>query len=375
MYRRDVDLISVSLEHEKSRHHSQFCPTCLNSTNSQSIHTIWFTRAWTLQESLLSKRRIVLTDDDVHWECQSLRATSTFPRGLDPYMWESIYGKWEQRIVRCTCQYIQPAPRSNPLPMSKEIALYDFWAVVVTKYTSEASGDCRDQVYAYVGLLPVAKKMKTAIKDNFLVGLWERSLSWSLLWKVDSPCGSGSEELMRKRTKPVFPSWSWAGWTGTVRMPRYTPGRSLITILKVEVTEDESSVLGRLSLRGPVSAAYLIPSADTEIPIFQIALSLSPKAQPNLVHVVGHFDYGPDMALLSSKLFAVWVWLAIPNSMTRPAIGAVLLRKTEEDENNIFRRCGMFELPELPFPVKASLDDNTVDLDFLEGLTREITIL
>ena len=257
--------------------------------------------------------------------------------------------------------------------MRTDIAFYDFWSVVVTKYTSMASDDPRDQTHGYIGLLPVAKKMKMAIKDNFLVGLWERSLSWSLLWKVDSLSGSDGEELIHKEKRMGFPSWSWAGLMGTVRIPRYAPGRSLITIVKAEVTGEECSVLGRLILRGPVSTAYLVQSSDTTIPI-QVALPLSSKVQPDLVHVVAHFDNGPDMAWLSNKLFAIWVWLAIPDSTTGPAISAVLLRKAEEDEN-VFRRCGIFELSELPSAVKGNLNDSKVDLDFLEGLTREITIL
>jgi len=257
--------------------------------------------------------------------------------------------------------------------MSTDIGLYDFWSAVVTKYTSMASSDPRDQIYGYMGLLPVAKKMKTAIKDKFLVGLWERSLSWSLLWKVDSLSGSGGEELIRKQKRPGFPSWSWAGLTGTVRIPRYTPGRSLIRILKAEVTGEEGSVHGRLILHGPVSSGYLVQSSTTEIPN-HIALLLSPKVQPDLVRVVAHFDNGPDKAWLSHNLFAIWAWLAIPSSTSGPAIGGVLLRKAEEDEN-VFRRCGIFEVSELPFAVKGKLDDSTVDLDFLEGLTREITIL
>ncbi len=258
--------------------------------------------------------------------------------------------------------------------MSTDIALYDFWAVVVARYTSKASGDSRNQIDAYTGLLPVAEKMRTAIKDNFFAGLWERSLSWSLLWKVDT--WSDGEELIHGHGKRRrFPSWSWAGLTGAVHLPRHTPGRSLITILKVDVTGEEDSVPGRLILRGPMSSANMVQSVDAAIPMIHVALPLSTKAQPDLVNVVACVDNGPEMASRSHELFAIWVWLAIPGAATGPAMGAILLEQAEEYEKNVFRRCGILELSELPFAVKGNMDDGAVDLGFLEGLTREITIL
>lgn len=380
LYRRDVDLANSSLKHGRPMSHCRYCPTRLSDNNLQSMQALTRSiRAWTLHSSLLSKRRIVLTDDDVQWECQVLRASGTFPRGLDPYIWESIYGKWDQRISRCACRYPQTSPRSNLLSLSTDMSLYDFWAVVVTQYTSKASDDLRGQTSAYVGLLPVAEKMKKVIKDNFLVGLWEKSLSWSLLWKVDSLFDNGGdgEELIHKQGKSqVFPSWSWAGLTGTVRIPRHTHGVSLITVLKAGVTgEEEYSVLDRLILRGPVSSTKLAQSTDSALPMIQLDLPRSSQAQPNLVRVVPHFDNGPDMAWRLNDLFAIWVWLSLPTSTSGPVIGGILLRKAEEDENNIFKRCGTLELAELPFTVKGDLDDSAVDLGFLEGLIREITIL
>ncbi|KAF2808192.1 uncharacterized protein BDZ99DRAFT_419053 [Mytilinidion resinicola] len=51
----------------------------------------WDTRAWSQQERILSKRTLYLTDDQLYWECPSLKASDTLPRGLPSLLWESVH--------------------------------------------------------------------------------------------------------------------------------------------------------------------------------------------------------------------------------------------------------------------------------------------
>ncbi|KAL6706416.1 hypothetical protein ACN47E_005522 [Coniothyrium glycines] len=52
----------------------------------------WNTRAWVLQERLLSRRFLHL-GEQMYWECNSLKASETFPRGLSPLVWEKVHSK------------------------------------------------------------------------------------------------------------------------------------------------------------------------------------------------------------------------------------------------------------------------------------------
>lgn len=52
----------------------------------------WNTRAWVLQESLLSRRFLHL-GEQMYWECNSLKASETFPHGLTPLVWEKVHNK------------------------------------------------------------------------------------------------------------------------------------------------------------------------------------------------------------------------------------------------------------------------------------------
>lgn len=60
----------------------------------------WDTRAWVLQERLLSKRVLHLTDKQMYWECNELKASETFPRGLPPLLWESIHCHSKQPLLQ-----------------------------------------------------------------------------------------------------------------------------------------------------------------------------------------------------------------------------------------------------------------------------------
>ena len=60
----------------------------------------WDTRAWTLQERLLSKRVLHLTDKQMYWECNELKASETFPHGLPPLLWESIHCYSKQPLLQ-----------------------------------------------------------------------------------------------------------------------------------------------------------------------------------------------------------------------------------------------------------------------------------
>jgi len=290
-------------------------------------------------------------------------------------VWESIYGKREQHTAECSCQSLEPSNLSNLFSTHNDIAIYDLWSAVVAHYTSKASCRTRndDEIFSYLlGLHRIAGKFNTIFKDNLLLGLWEKRLSWSLLWWIEVTPGDTPGVLSSKHKTLGFPSWSWFGLKGTVRMPPYVPGHSLINVLKAEVTKEDFSVLGSLIVRGPVSTVYLVQSADKAAPILQIPLSLSSKSEPDMFRVPAYFDNWLGLDTTSITLFAFWVWLSGDKTSSRTAIRAVLLKKDDSSSDDTFRRCGICELP---FPSKTTLDHSSANLDFLETLMKEIKIV
>ena len=365
--------MNLSLRHESPSCHGKRLPSWFPCTNSEQRSTIG---AWTLQEKLLSTRILIFTEHEVYWTCQSVSSTGTFPRGLDPLVWESIYGRREQHTAECSCQSLESSNLSNLSSMLNDIAIYDLWSTVVTHYTSKASCKTRndDEVSSYLGLLRIARKLNTVIKDNLLLGLWEKSLSWSLLWRIEVSPGDTPGTLTSRHKAFGFPSWSWFGLRGTVRIPRYMPGYSLIDVLKAEVTKGEFSVPGSLIVRGPVSIVNLVQSSDkASAPILQIPLSLSSKSKPDIFRVHAYyFDNWLGLDTTSITLFAFWVWLSRDKISSQTAIRAILLKKDDNSSDDTFRRCGICELP---FPSRVTSDHTTANLDFLETLMKEIKIV
>lgn len=58
----------------------------------------WDTRAWSLQERLLSRRFLHLGEEQMYWECNALKASETFPRGYEAWnhafsslLWEKVH--------------------------------------------------------------------------------------------------------------------------------------------------------------------------------------------------------------------------------------------------------------------------------------------
>ncbi|KAI8933508.1 hypothetical protein NX059_009245 [Plenodomus lindquistii] len=67
------------------------------STNPPSIDFstpgfAWSTRAWVLQERLLS-HRFLHVGKQLYWECNALKASETLPRGLAPLVWEKVHSR------------------------------------------------------------------------------------------------------------------------------------------------------------------------------------------------------------------------------------------------------------------------------------------
>lgn len=85
VYRNAV--LTIASDNDSSSSHP--CPTSMIDWLSPAFG--WNTRAWALQERLLSKRVLHLADKQMYWECNELKASETFPHGLPPLLWESVH--------------------------------------------------------------------------------------------------------------------------------------------------------------------------------------------------------------------------------------------------------------------------------------------
>ncbi|TDZ61165.1 hypothetical protein CTRI78_v004477 [Colletotrichum trifolii] len=175
----------------------------------------WDTRAWTLQEKLLSRRKLVFGKQYVSFHCRHGILREDMPaieagNGPPPIPYLSM-------------------PPTNDKPSAKETwhkgltllrsPCFSEYTRLVEEYTCRDSSNNGDILAAISGLLKVLEDMRhqanvTAplgsqrVSANTIYGLPEEYLDLALLWQPPALLGT----YLTNRRSDQFPSWSWAGW-------------------------------------------------------------------------------------------------------------------------------------------------------------------
>ncbi|KAI2632711.1 heterokaryon incompatibility protein-domain-containing protein [Hypomontagnella submonticulosa] len=182
----------------------------------------WATRGWTLQEALLSRRRLVFLDDQVYFECNKI------------YCFESVSTPLGQLHSPTSKSVISGSVRrgifSEWQGQSSEIvstrhrfyASFDRYLSVVEQYTSRQLTYDKDSLNAFRGIIQRLMKKYPSIVDvwgllyrtNRGIEYFSYALCW---WHIQSP----SKTWKKLRRRNEFPSWSWSGWEGEIRYWRH----------------------------------------------------------------------------------------------------------------------------------------------------------
>ncbi|KAL8723859.1 MAG: hypothetical protein Q9181_007128 [Wetmoreana brouardii] len=154
-------------------------------------------RAWVLQERILSRRTLYASVQGFFWECAEKRASVYEPLGCS-----FDYGFRDnglQTINQLLAEEQQP-----------ESLLGFHWRRIVEYYTRLRLTFESDRLPAIAGL---AKLLGIHTGDTYLVGHWETTLCSSLLW-----FRLADEEGVEVRpAEGGLPSWSWAAAPGAVK--------------------------------------------------------------------------------------------------------------------------------------------------------------
>jgi hypothetical protein len=180
------------------------------------------TRAWCLQETLLSQRVVVLGLHEMFWFCNSYERRSSRPekRQRQPEDYEAeIYGPISPQKVSSTTLWYRP---------------FNYWYHMVAKYSQRELSFDQDRLPALSGLarliaeyIPVAspdnEQSLRRIKQVYLAGLWMRDLWHGLLWRTS---GNRYTPLAKMKQAVNAPSWSWAAWDTHVEWRRHVESDS-----------------------------------------------------------------------------------------------------------------------------------------------------
>jgi Heterokaryon incompatibility protein (HET) len=140
------------------------------------------TRAWTVQENVLSPRTLHFGKHEIVWECNTTFETESLP---NPHFWD--YSLENLSLQR------------DAVLDSDHRDLLARWYRIISEYGVRGLTVIEDKLLAISG---VAQEIASHTQFAYRAGLWEEDLRFGLLWSFD---GVGSMS-----SRYLAPSWSWA---------------------------------------------------------------------------------------------------------------------------------------------------------------------
>lgn len=149
------------------------------------------TRAWTLQEDLLSPRVLSYGAKEMWWECNSAMESDGGRQVIETHSVKGLPKPlWTTR----------PAQFPNHLPDQLSTTRAN-WLFILREYGARHLSFPEDRLPALSGIAKVFQANLPS--DKYHAGLWESDIPWNLLWYTAYP-------EPRHESRQHAPSWSWA---------------------------------------------------------------------------------------------------------------------------------------------------------------------
>ncbi|ERF68822.1 hypothetical protein EPUS_06266 [Endocarpon pusillum Z07020] len=162
-----------------------------------------FTRAWTFQERLLSRRVLHFMPDKMFWECYSQELCEC---GHAAARFNSYLGMPPDLVKFLKRDHIRAVANDPELDFTDIMAQ---WYTLVSQYVQRTLTFETDKLPAFSG---VAKQFQEKNKlGTYLAGLWSVDLLKALLWYRSV---KGTWKYLPHLSESLVPSWSWASISG-----------------------------------------------------------------------------------------------------------------------------------------------------------------
>ncbi|RYP56080.1 hypothetical protein DL771_012143 [Monosporascus sp. 5C6A] len=170
----------------------------------------WNNRGWTYQEAMLSKRILLFTHRQLYYHCNlaSFSEDMHFVPG---------YKRRKEGVADIENHPLYQASHMHSLRDRREFRLEQHWfsyGPLVEDFSPKQFSHESDVLKAIVGIL---RTMTDTRMEKYVCGVPTSIFEWALLWQ---PLGPIKRRSCASTGYP-FPSWSWIGWVGDLRMPHY----------------------------------------------------------------------------------------------------------------------------------------------------------
>jgi hypothetical protein len=231
----------------------------------------WASRAWTFQEGLLSERRLIFTETQVVWQCNSITCrdpefenSDSDPGTMPIPEHPSTYSYKNTTEIYWSLLYSVEEYSRRKLTYDVD-ALNAFSSVM--RYYQDVTRTCDDATRGIMAINGIPY-IPTIERSEQAQGYLETSLPYVLGWANKHSCWESPS--LRPRRRHVFPSWSWAGWDGEVTFgwqtalpPNvFTATMDTVKVERICTTEDNESSAGdeleNDEISGDSSRPYLL---------------------------------------------------------------------------------------------------------------------
>ncbi|KAH8647043.1 heterokaryon incompatibility protein-domain-containing protein [Tricladium varicosporioides] len=348
-------------------------------------YTVWTTsvlstRAWVMQERLLSRRTLYFYEDEVLLECPSAvrcqcgGETSLYISNMSYQSWALTWGNARQCTDNDTILYrftqarrhINDSSR-NRQPDGEEtrglapctsntavFALVTLWDELLEHYCQRNITKLSDRLPAFAGIARAFGN--SGVLGKYTSGLWDGLFLPLMLWYIE-PTKSPKLEQPSKADSALAPSWSWASVSGAwcySRIPfsyefyamakPHQPGsmpqsHNYLGALKTEV----------ITIEGCIATATI--HYNTLYPGFQQDHTYTDRFKAQRVKLVADDEYiemWPDFVMdaLENPVNSGELVYCLPiqgNSESEPRVIQGLVLRINEQDPALFSRIGIFQ--------------------------------
>lgn len=177
--------------------------TLMPTLSQQIFTTRWGSRAWTLQEALLSRRCIYLSNEQMYFECNAMQCCESLDESRS---WvHNTYRDAEFLVAGHSEPAIGAGVLRSPFTgTSKSIRndRFGMYVALTNLYNYRYMTYQSDALNAFSGIVQYLQE--AAYPRGFFWGLPLEDFNWALSWV--------NRGVTKRRQG--FPSWSWTGWQG-----------------------------------------------------------------------------------------------------------------------------------------------------------------
>ncbi|KAK5658997.1 hypothetical protein OQA88_1083 [Cercophora sp. LCS_1] len=237
----------------------------------------WYNRGWTFQEMIFSRRRIMFHNQLVIWEC---------PRAA----WNECH---LNSIFKILPWYIQLSSSAGPN--------VEQYMRAVCIYNTRQFTFPEDALKAISSLLSVWKR---SFDGGFISGLPQMFFYEALLWQPGEPLKRRTFSNNASNDGQHLPSWSWAGWEGSIDIESWIKHFSHIHYL---ASRRHSCV--KFQVTPTVEWSYCDPSHNGLVSIDASSLIYRPRRGAGFAAPQG-WEQSPE----STDIRPVWKYVGLEDT-------------------------------------------------------------